>query len=725
VARSYVKVNELITWASNGDLRLPEIQRRYVWPATRVRDLLDSLYRGYPSGSILVWETNQDIETRRLSVEVAGSQTSFAIKKILLDGQQRITSLTSVIKGQPVYVRHRKKPIEILFNLEHPDESSKIEIIEVEEDQSILEEFDESEEPNDDFGIQEQLGRLIFVVASSSLKNNPNWVAVSDIFAKTDREILKPLGISSDDDRWDKYAKRLNDVRKIKDYEYVVEVLPQDLSYQEVAQIFVRVNSKGMKLRGHDLALAQISAKWKGFLDVIETFAKQFNSEYDYLIETGIIIRTMVAFATGQSRFDTIGTYPKESLMAALEDAKKGLRYSIDFLKNNASVGNLDNLGSAFLVIPIAVYSVLQDEKLSSDEERQLLKWFYLAHMVGHYSHGSTESILDSDLSILFKKKSLPDLIQALRTNTKSFNVDASDIAYKNRTSPFFSMLYFILRQEGVKDWQTGLLISENATGRSHAIQFDHIFPRALLKGEKLEAKEINEIANLAFVSGRTNVRKSSKLPYEYFRNEIVPKRGIADLQSQLIPTDETLWDISNYKRFLEYRRNAIAELINNFMVKFEGKGQDLIDPLANDSMPYGTLRRLEDRLRVLIESKLSEVSANWWIERIPTDVRQNAETKKQRSENTWPWTSQSGESLMSYLDFNDYLKIIRKGDNWKQVFKPIFVDEEIVSAKLRELDPIRNAVAHSRRIDAKEISRLRLLSDDLIQTIENAMNGR
>jgi len=115
----------------------------------------------------------------------------------------------------------------------------------------------------------EEVNKLTFIVAGRSvLKNNPVWVPVSDIFVKSDREILKPLGVSSDNDLWEKYSKRLQRVRDIEKYPYVMQVLPSEMSYQEVTQIFVRVNSKGMKLRGHDLAVAQISARWKGFVDV-------------------------------------------------------------------------------------------------------------------------------------------------------------------------------------------------------------------------------------------------------------------------------------------------------------------------------------------------------------------------------------------------------------------------------------------------------------------------
>src|SRR3954464_4287792 len=107
-----IGVGELVDMINRGELRLPELQRRYVWPATRVRDLLDSLYRGYPSGTILVWETDEDIETKELAVKASKAPTT-SQRLLLLDGQQRITSLAAILGGQPVHVRKRKRPIEI------------------------------------------------------------------------------------------------------------------------------------------------------------------------------------------------------------------------------------------------------------------------------------------------------------------------------------------------------------------------------------------------------------------------------------------------------------------------------------------------------------------------------------------------------------------------------------------------------------------------------------
>jgi len=94
-----LSVHELVSMIARGELRLPEMQRRYVWRSRRIRDLLDSLYRGYPSGAILVWETDSQAPSRDLAV--VQERTTFATQKLLLDGQQRLTSLSAILRGAP------------------------------------------------------------------------------------------------------------------------------------------------------------------------------------------------------------------------------------------------------------------------------------------------------------------------------------------------------------------------------------------------------------------------------------------------------------------------------------------------------------------------------------------------------------------------------------------------------------------------------------------------
>jgi len=133
---------------------------------------------------------------------------------------------------------------------------------------------------------------------------------------------------------------------------------------------------------------------------------------------------------------------------------------------------------------------------------------------------------------------------------------------------------------------------------------------------------------------------------------------------------------------------------------------------------PHSIVRDLETRLRQCIQARLQSVSSNWWVERIPDDVRKRAEERKSRDEKPWPWYEQKALSPIFYVDFTDYAKIIRRRDNWKQVFKPIFKDEEIISSKLRELEPIRNAIAHNRELTSHEKERLKLLAIDIVSCL-------
>src|ERR1039458_2481718 len=160
MAKAEASVEELVGMIERGELRLPEMQRRYVWRSTRVRDLLDSLYRGYPSGAILLWETDEIVPLQDFAV--AQQANPYQSTRLLLDGQQRLTSLSSVIRGEPVSVRGRKRPIDLLFNLEHTDELTFV--TEVNEDNDDEAEEDESDSTDDE--LQRRFDRMTFLVAT-------------------------------------------------------------------------------------------------------------------------------------------------------------------------------------------------------------------------------------------------------------------------------------------------------------------------------------------------------------------------------------------------------------------------------------------------------------------------------------------------------------------------------------------------------------------------------
>jgi hypothetical protein len=569
-----IPIGTLVDMYKRGEMRLPEIQRHYVWRATRVRDLLDSLYRGYPSGSILVWETDEPVPTRDFAI--AQDSNAFAGRKLLLDGQQRLTSLTAVLNGEPVSVRGRKRPIDILFNLEHPDgPPSDGTDVDSDEESPVTpddELADEGEEAEDgEQGIQEKLGRRTFVVASRNLLSQSQWVSVSEVFrTASDTELLKKAGIKSlDDPRFQKYSDRLTKLRAIKQYPYVVHVLERSMSYEEVTEIFVRVNSLGAKLRSSDLALAQMTSRWPNLLKQLEAFQEECEQSW-FTIDLGQLVRAIVVFATHQCLFRSVAGTPVEKLKRGWEEAKEGLRFAVNFLRTNAGIEDESLLSSPMFIHALAAVSRIKDNKLTAAEQRALLHWLLVANARGRYSRGSTETLLNEDLAILFRTGDVAALIEPVKRQFGRLHVEPGDLAGRGVNSPLFSLAYLALKAGGAKDWYSGLGLSLTHQGKLHFIQWHHVIPKSLLKAQGYETGEINEIANMAFITGQTNRRISNKDATGYLA-EIVVKQGEAALRSQCVPTDSVLWDKARYRDFLAVRREELAARMNAFIKEKAG----------------------------------------------------------------------------------------------------------------------------------------------------------
>ena len=271
MAKQEMRVSELVTHIENGYIQKPEMQREFVWQAHRVRDLLDSLYRNYPSGTILLWEADELVPVDDFAIKTQKNEMRKPL--LLLDGQQRLTSLSSVLRGEPIVVRKKgkktTKEIEILFNLEHPDELvtySEIEDMPAPSLNTAENDDDgDDDDDDDDESILQKLNQFTFVVSNPQLKASKYWVNVTEVFqTHSDAPFMKKAGLNLiDDPLYVKYSQRLQKLRSIKDYVYRMDVLESNLSYEEVTEIFIRVNSAGVKLKSADLALAQITAKWR------------------------------------------------------------------------------------------------------------------------------------------------------------------------------------------------------------------------------------------------------------------------------------------------------------------------------------------------------------------------------------------------------------------------------------------------------------------------------
>ena len=551
-------------------MRLPEIQRRYIWKSTRVRDLFDSLYRGYPSGTILLWETD-DKELPLQDMAIEQQDNPYSNTRLLLDGQQRLTSLATVIRGKPVVVRGREKPIELLFNLEHPDHLDIVtEVHEEGPEAKNGEERTEDETDSTEDELQNRLNRMTFVVATKKLERLPQWIKVSEVFKNNDdATFLQQAGVEHfSHPNYRLYTQRLAKLRKIRDYTYRIDVLGKKLSYNEVTEIFVRVNSLGAKLRGADLALAQITAKWRNSLKEFEKFQEECKGSGFDLDLGSVHLRNMVVFATAKSGFSTVKNLSKETLQKSWDESRQGMDFALSFMRANAGLKSPVLLASPFVLIAVAYFGKKRDYSLSPEEEKQLRYWVLLANAKGRYSRGSSETILDQDLAVLHRDGGASELREQLKRQVGNLEITPEELEGRNQNSALFKTMFLAFRAAEAKDWHSNITIAINHQGKQHKLQFHHIFPQAMLKGI-YTPREVNDIANLCFISGKTNRQIKDKEPKDYFP-KIIDKNGLAPFEAQCIPTEERLLNRENYKEFLLERRKRIATRLNEFLE--EGK---------------------------------------------------------------------------------------------------------------------------------------------------------
>jgi hypothetical protein len=689
VARHEASVEELVGMIQRGELRLPEMQRRYVWQSTRVRDLLDSLYRDYPSGAILLWETDEDVPLQEFSVQQQNSP--YTTLRLLLDGQQRLTSLSAVIRGEPVKVQGRKRPIELLFNLDHPDELAVVtEVNEHSDDDGVVE--DETDSTEDE--LQSRINRMTFVVATKKVAALPQWVKVSDVFqTNEDAPFLERAGIESfRDPRYSKYSQRLARLRDIRKYVYRMDVLERSKSYEEVTEIFVRVNSLGAKLRSSDLALAQVTSKWRGALAIFQHF-EQDCARSGFPVELSIHLRNMVAIATGQSRFLVVGGLTTERLQSAWEDCKRGMQFALNYLRRNAEIDSPVLLASPFILVTLSYLGHKRDYQLSSEESAQLRRWVLLANAKGRYSRGSSETVLDQDLATLRDGGTIADLVDRLRLQVGRLDTTAGELRGRNQRSALFKTMFLAFRQSGAKDWSSSLAIALDHSGHQHKLQFHHIFPKAVLTGLSRTPREADDIANLAFIAGRTNRRISDKPPSVYLP-PIRAEAGPAILDSQCIPHDHSLYEPSNYDQFLARRRELIADRLNAFL------GTDGSDAAGSNSDPYirdldSQIERVELAIRALIATELDGDTAL-----LPGHIGQKLSAKIADARRKNPVgaasTVDSLDEHLKYSDFRDLQDIVTAKTLWTR-FEPVFGIKEALNARCGQLAELRNTIRHSR----------------------------
>lgn len=507
-------VSVLLEELGKGVLGLPEIQRSYVWSRPQARDLVDSLYREYPSGLILLWKPKELPELRDTAL---GENNKKTPDFLILDGQQRLTSLAKVLSGE----------IDVYFNVE--EES--------------------------------------FQIYSPKLKANPLWISVKEIVKEGAvnmwMKLQQALASQVEQPKLNEYLQRLSRLEKIREYRYPVMIIHTD-DYEEITESFIRVNSRGTRLREAELAMAQLASHWPGAL------VKEFESALDdyeqanYDLEARFLMRCFVAVSTGQSRFQYLGALWRKSrteLENIWERTKRAVDYTINFLKNNAGIESSDWIPSINALVPLVVYLSKKQGQLTDVEIKGLLFWFFEATIHGRFT-GSPETKIDQDLKAIESDDSINGMVANLKRDVPSFDITPEMVEGKYQRHSFLPLIFAISRRNNAKDWFTGTILSSTNVGPEHQLELHHIFPRAILKESgDIKTHEIDDVANIAFLSQKANRIILKSKPEDY-----LDKIEVDRLKCQYVPTDTNLWRVDKFRDFIRERRRLVTDAINEYM---------------------------------------------------------------------------------------------------------------------------------------------------------------
>jgi hypothetical protein len=281
-------------------------------------------------------------------------------------------------------------------------------------------------------------------------------------------------------------------------------------------------------------------------------------------LDLGLHLKNLIAFATGQSRFRTVGSLSVETLQSGWKASEEGMEFAMNFLRSNAGIESPALLSSPFLMVVIGYFGHLRSYKISLDESAQLRYWALVANAKGRYSRGSSDTLLDQDLASLRDGGTVQDLIDRLRLQVGRLDVSPEELEGRNQRSALFKTMFLAFRDGEAKDWRSNLTISLDHSGVHHRLQFHHIFPKAQLKNS-YTSREADDIANLAFVGGKTNRSISDKAPVTYLP-PLIAQHGVSVFDAQAIPIDLDLLGVDKYKLFIAERRKRIAARLNEFL---------------------------------------------------------------------------------------------------------------------------------------------------------------
>lgn len=518
-----MQVQTILSQIDLGALALPEFQRGYVWNREQVRRLLRSLYLRHPVGSLLVWVTKTESADARGDGELQPGSV-----KLILDGQQRITTLYGIVQGKaPEFFEGNAQTFTGLH-----------------------------------FSLEEET----FEFYSAKMKDDPLWINVTRLMQEGVGPCIQGLidrpELSS---RIPEFINRLTALYGIRDVElHIQEVTGQDKTVDVVVEIFNQVNSGGTKLSKGDLALARVCGMWPQARGELKSrLAKWRRAGFNFKLDW--FLRCINTVSTGEARFSALQAVDTSAFQQGMQEAEKAIDYLLNLVSARLGLDHDRVLGSRYSFPLMARYLIQRGGHLHDYQERdKLLYWYVHTLLWGRYT-GSTESVLDQDLALIEQSDGALDrLINQLRQQRGSLRLSPEDFRGWSRGARFYPMLYMLTRVWHAKDWDTGIDLRDHLLGKLSRLQLHHIFPKALLYKHGYDRREVNAIANFTFLTQETNLAIANRPPSEYL--EEFAARHPGAVESHWIPADRSLWRVEKYRDFLAARRELLARAANEFL---------------------------------------------------------------------------------------------------------------------------------------------------------------
>lgn len=582
-------VDNIISWINSGEIAIPEMQRPFVWDSTKVRDLIDSLYKGYPIGYIIIWK-NPDVKLKNGTLSIG--------KKIVIDGQQRITALTAAITGREVINQEYKKiPIKISFN--------------------PIEEVFEVYNP--------AIGKNSKMIDDIAPIFKPGFDSFTFSIDYAEKNNVKAADVN----------RTITKLQDFKNNNIGIIELDASLDIETVTDIFIRINSKGTVLSQADFAMSKISSNERYGGDIIRKtidyfchllkrpmdieMIKENDKDFSNLDEFNKLkwistsneeiytpLYTDVLRVAFTSQFLRGRLAELVSLLSGRNFENRGFEDSIaeeayGKLKNGVlEVINKTNFERFIMIIKstgiidkslirsdnalnfaYALYIILRRKKYHPDYiETVVRKWLVLSLLTGRYS-GSPESMFDYDIKRFDRLEPIEYL--------KSVEIGELSDAYWEHilparlntsvaSSPFFKI--FLMSQ--VKEGNKGFL-SKHITVQAlieDRGDIHHLFPKKYLQKNGLNIRgEYNQIANYVYTQSEINIKIRDAAPNEYMQdvleqidNNKANIGGIVTMEDlketfkeNCIPNEFINFTIDNYKDFLQKRRILMSQKIKEY----------------------------------------------------------------------------------------------------------------------------------------------------------------